>query len=136
MKTLLLLLFLFLSAITSAQFTFERSYQFYPNSMQNASGIIEDGLGGYYITSSCPEINQTKAVVSHLNSVGDTLWNTVKVVPNVLTDPTYCGAIIKTQDGNLLIHGNMGDTSTILQGGHWLMKLDTSGNVIWLRITY
>jgi Secretion system C-terminal sorting domain len=136
MKTKLLVWLLLLSELTSAQFTFERSYQFYPNTIQNSSGIIEDGAGGFYITSNCTESNYTKAIISHLNSVGDTLWNTIKRIPNVLTDPTYCGAIIKTQDGNLLVHGNMGDTTSIFQGGHWLMKLDTLGNLIWFNANF
>ena len=136
MKALFFYLLLFLSNVVAAQYSFERSYQFFSTYKQNSNGIIEDGLGGFYITSTCIENNYTNATVSHLNELGDTLWNTSKKVPNLINDPTYCSAIIRSYDGNILVHGNMGDTNSIYDGGHWLMKIDTAGNIIWFKTNF
>ncbi len=134
MKVFLLNILCLYSGLVNAQYSFEKNYQFFSGISQNSNGILEDGSGGFFLTSTAYHANYATAIVSHLNMFGDTIWCTKKTLsPYVINFQTYCGAITRTFDGNLLVHGNIGDSTSIFDVGHWLLKIDTSGTIQWYK---
>jgi Secretion system C-terminal sorting domain len=75
-------------------------------------------------------IDYTKgAVVTHLNSFGDTIWSKVYSCPTCSFQGGSVFDFIKLKDGNLLLAESFWSIGQ--QGYHFLIKIDTSGNVIW-----
>jgi Secretion system C-terminal sorting domain len=132
------LLFIFLQIFCIngiAQSTFEKNYHFINNinDQEFSTSIIEDYSGGYFITAINGNAFKDYGIIAHLNYYGDTIWVKRKALWKTGNHDATISNILFSKDGNLLVNGIIGDTSTATDGFYWLMKLDTSGNEIWYK---
>ncbi len=131
MKRKLLTLLLGLITLTSsAQITFEKSYQ-YINNKEVAVSATEDGNGGFIIATGRKRNSQTftdTLGLINLNAFGDTAWYkkfTIDYRPEIKL-------VKKTTDGYFVL-GIADDSAQINTWMIWINKFDTIGNIVWSK---
>lgn len=117
-----LLIFFSFTFVAFSQTTWERIYPGYPEEdVSNFSCLQPDGniiLVGYVVDPS------TKAKLIKIKPNGDTIWSKIIGFSGERYQANY---ILSNNDGSFIITGSM-------LNGVFLMKLDSSANIIWNKI--
>jgi hypothetical protein len=126
-----LLLFAMLSPFcVNAQIRFSKLYD-YNNQSQIGVTVLEIQSGGYLTVSKNigPEYSDNKLLLHRLDAFGNVLWQKEIYSEGFIYYLDY-GAMLRLPDGNYLLGGDIKEISTELSDA-FLIKIDTSGNVLW-----
>lgn len=95
--------------------------------------VIEDGLGGYYVTGVTMSYGTSLAsvILIKTNSFGNPIWTKI-YGGNDITQWERANFLIKTNDNNLML---IGKTTSFGAGESdiLLIKVDLEGNLIWSK---
>ena len=124
MKRIVAGLFFFSGISLSAQVTFQKSYGGASN--DNASDIAVTDDGGYIFTGSSSTFGTYDLYVVKTDSNGDTLWSKSYYNSSIESNGA---SIAQAADGGYVITGE-----AFMTTGIPLIKLDSSGNVVWMLL--
>lgn len=133
MKHLLLLVAL-IPLCAFAQTRFNRLYDYNDNDIQTAFTILEQSDAGYLVgmKTKGAEYSDNKILLFRLNAWGDVMWQNEIYKEGFIYYMDY-GSMLRLPDGNYLLGGSIKDLLTDLNNTY-LIKIDTSGNVLWEKI--
>jgi len=114
----------------SAQAKFSKLYD-YNNQYQSAVAVLEMQNSGYLIGSKNigPEYSDNKILLHWLDAFGNEVWQKEIYTEGFIYYLDF-GAMLRLPDGNFLLGGSIKEISTELNDA-FLIKIDTSGNVLW-----
>ena len=123
-KTILSILFVFLSTTLQAQITFEKVID---TLGAGPASCIQETFDGGYVLTGMSLFNGNDMLVLKLDSIGNIEWNKIYGGPTI----DYGDFIEQLPDSGYMVNGTYNSSANA--GKNWLLRLDANGDSVWTK---